>query len=102
VVSAATERTADARNASFLIVIAPFKNLSPRLDLRTDLASKITKPQGRRTAKVSKIILRAVITPPVISPIHGSSTHFEYAKGAPILLSSKVFICKQLDIKRGF
>src|SRR6266852_1365021 len=98
----ATERTADARNASFLIVVAPFRNLSPKLDLRTSFTSKIRKPQGRRTAKVSRIILRAVITPPVISPVPGSSTSFEYAKGAPIVRFGKVFICKQLDIERGF
>src|ERR1700730_8607053 len=42
--SAATERTAVETNASLLIGITPFGNLSPRLDLRTDFASKITKP----------------------------------------------------------
>src|SRR5207245_5819094 len=63
VANAANERT-EARNASFLITVAPFRNLSPRLVLRTDLVSKITKSQGRRNAKVTRIILRAVITPP--------------------------------------
>ncbi len=62
--SAATARTAKTRNASFLTVVVPFRNLSPRLDLRTDLVSKIRNPQGRRNAKVSRIILRAVIAPP--------------------------------------
>src|SRR5258708_9408199 len=46
-VSPATERTAYARNASFLIVVAPFRKLSPRLYLRTDLVRQITKPPGR-------------------------------------------------------
>jgi hypothetical protein len=50
--STATERTIDARNASFLILVAPFKNLSPKLDLRTDLVSRIKNPHGRRTARI--------------------------------------------------
>src|ERR1700730_2885905 len=72
--STATERTAEDRNASFLIGLVPFRNLSPRLDLRTDLVSKITIPHGRRHAKMTKIALRAVIRPPMMSPTPGPST----------------------------
>jgi hypothetical protein len=51
---------------------------------------------------VSRIILRAVIAPPAISSIPGSSPHLDYAKGTPILKFNKLFVWKQLDVERGF
>jgi hypothetical protein len=51
---------------------------------------------------VRRIILRAVIAPPAISSIPGSSAHLDYAKGTPILKFSKLFVWKQLDVERGF
>src|SRR6202022_823949 len=82
-VSPATERTADTRNVSFPIVEAPFRTLSPKLDLRTHLIRKITKPHGRRNAKVSRKILRAVITPRAMSPMPCSTTQPSNAMRAP-------------------
>src|SRR5579859_197375 len=59
--SAAVKRTAEVRNASFLILVAPFKNLSPKLDRRMDLVSRIKNPPGKWIAKINRTLLRAAI-----------------------------------------
>src|SRR6202022_5031650 len=58
------ERTAEVRNASFVIAMALLSNLSPKLDLRTHLIRKITKPHGSRSAEANRIIFCAVISRP--------------------------------------
>src|SRR5215831_10900680 len=54
----ATAKSVAVREPNFFMALSPFRNLSPRCDLRTDLVSKIRSPQGRRMARRSRIVLR--------------------------------------------
>jgi hypothetical protein len=81
---------------SLFIVLSPFRNLSPKLDLRTDLVSTITNPHGTRSAKISRIILRAAIEPPATFLVPGFRTYSDVAMGIPNLCLANRFIFNQL------